>query len=369
MKSNNEFFGLLSVVRDKFAGDIKSAKRLKKQRYEDMRENLKPGSPAYIKEQASLADDYAESVRVARSEALDAIEEGYSKAINAEKSKLRGFCDAAPVLRSLELLKGLPLTVEEFGELVDIYGGKSYWSDKCLKEIADNNGIDPAGMIEPDFGYKMQVLTDIRDHFLRKIENFDIENEDVDLLGVSLSDNMIRLSEGKLTGDYINYQFTPERRARMMLDDAGKLNNPFLIASRVANILKTADIETARAVADIVENSKGFWSNIASYGGVSAGLAAFHDRERTHYQKIADQCAELSLTAEVSKLSPAEKAIAKANSKSNKITRRGLDFLHTPEGARELAEFQRIGLELDTVEDAETAETAALQEHIESVLR
>lgn len=368
MKSNNEFFGLLAVCRDKFTADIKAAKRLKKQRYEDMRENLKPGSPAYLKEQASLADDYAETVKRARSQALDAIEEGYSKAVNAEKSKLRGFCDAAPVFRSLELLKGLPLTVEEFSELVDIYGGKSYWSDKLLKEVADNNGIDPAGMLELDFGYKMQILTDIRDYFSRKIENFDIERDDVDLLGVSLSDNMIRLTEEKLTNGFINYSFTPERRARMMLDDAGKLNNPFLIASRVSNLLKTADIETAGAVADIVENSEGYWSSIASFG-LSAGLDAFHDRERTHYQSIADQCAELSLVAEVSRLSPAEKAVAKANSKANLITRTGLDYLHTAEGAQELAEFQHIGLELDKVEDTETAEMEALQAHIESVLR
>lgn len=374
MRSNSDYFGLLTVARDAFISNINAAKARKKERLKLMQENLRPGGAAFEKERSSIYEDYKNETEKAKREVLSAIDKGFEDAKEKELLKVHGIADAAASLRVLETLRGLPVSAAEFKELCSMFAGKSVWSDKALRGIAQQNGINTKGLLEPELSEKMEVLAELKEKFEKTLEDFNIENKDVDLLGVSLSDPYIRLAEERFSGGFVNYEWSADRKAAALLDECSKERTPYMVASKVNNILETADVATARAMVErLEEKDAGYWHDILSRGA-AAGLAAFKKRERAEYEKIGEECANNDLIAEVSRLNIYQKTVVKEHSGANKITRKGLDFLKSEEGKKELAELLGVNREFRQQKEEENKaaeereQIAKEQEHINRVL-
>ena len=374
MKSNCDYFGLLTVARDAFISNINAAKARKKERLKLMQENLRPGGSAFETERASIYNDYAAETAKAKREVLSAIEKGFEDAKEKELLKVHGIADAAASLRVLESLRGLPVSAAEFRELVSMFGGRSVWSDKALRGIAQQNGINTKGLLEPELSEKMEVLAELREKFEKTLEDFNVERQDADLLNVSLSDPFIRLSEERFSGGFVNFEWSAERKAAALMDECARENNPYLVASKINNILETSDVATARAVvARLEEKDAGYWHDILSRGA-AAGLAAFKKREKAEYEKLSEEVASPDLIAEFARLNVYQKTIAKEHSKANKVTRAGIDYLKTEEGKKELAELLGVNREFRQQREEENKaaeereQIAKEQEHINRVL-
>lgn len=373
-KSNSAYFGLLTVARDKFISDINTAKARKKERLKLMNENLRPGGSAFEKERASIFEDYEKDTEKAKREVLSAIDKGFEDAAAAERLKIHGIADAAASLRVLESLRGLPVSAVEFKELVDMFGGRSVWSDKALRGIAQQNGINTKGLLEPELSEKMEVLAELKEKFEKTLEEFNVERQDADLLSVSLSDPFIRFAEERFSGGFVNFEWSAERKAAALMDECARERNPYLVASKVNNILETADVATARAMVErLEEKDAGYWHDILSRGA-AAGLAAFKKREKAEYERLAEEVASPDLIAEYARMNVYQKTIAKEHSKANKVTRAGIDYLKTEEGKKELAELLGVNREFRQQREEENKaaeereQIAKEQAHINQIL-
>lgn len=369
MKSNSQFFSTVMVVRDKYTSDIHRAENIREARRKKMNENLKLNSPAYTEEREALQRDYETAIDKAKTEALKAVEDCYIRCEAEEIAKIRSISGAADSLRLLQTVAGLPVSMTEYRQLVDIFGGKNFWVDKALKSLATDNGIDTSGMLEPDFSDKMKVLSDLKN----RIDDF-IKFGNVDDLNMGLSDPALRLAEEKYTGGYVNFDFSPKRKALALLDEAKKINNPVVIGDKIANILESCDIRVGLEILQEVEQNTAYWGNIRTLSNLSQGINAFRAREKEEYKELSNMVATDELIAEVRRMSSAERTIALHNSQANKITRRGIDYLRSEQGQVELADLIGINEEYREKWEKEAAEIKAAyemkqeQKHIEEVL-
>lgn len=369
MRSNNEIFGTLAVIRDAYSMNVRAARNKEKQRRKDMMENLKAGSPAFIRERDSIGEDFKHEIDSAKEEALREIETAVFNAQAREKAKVRLLATTTESMRQLEALKDVPVSVEEFNELCAVFGGRNYWVDKNLRKIASENGIEKTPMLEPDFSSKMAVINDLEKRFTDFVKYGDPEE-----LNMPVCDVALRMAEETFTGNYCNYEFSPERRALQIIDKAQQARTPFEVAGRINNALMTADLKTCWKILEQVEKDSAYWNNIRSLGGLSAGIAQFKARQKKEYQEIASQCADNSMIAEVSRLSLAERTIAKDASGSNMITRKGLDYLRSAEGRSLLADVRSLDRSLkaenreEMTAQRERQELAEEQARIEKIL-
>ncbi|MCM1223385.1 MAG: hypothetical protein NC548_53950 [Lachnospiraceae bacterium] len=236
-KESLQVFAMAKVAMDTFKQRYDSAKKRKKQRFDDLNANFKPGSPMFVQERDRITPEYEAEIEKAREkckkEFIGILETTIAKE-RAAATVTGGSVNN--ILETLKCLETIPVSVDEYTALVDTLGGKLYWVDRRLAQIAEKNGIRDAA-VQPSLTVKLQVLNRLEADVTEFLNDYN--GEDKSFI-ITNSDGHIYNLENEYTNGYSHVNMSGREQAKRMVTEALRKGDSMERACYLANMLRTS---------------------------------------------------------------------------------------------------------------------------------
>lgn len=142
--------------------------------------------------------------------------------------------------------QNIPLTADEFGAILNTIGGRNYYADRILENIAEKNGITTNGLtplleplsLEPDLETKLHILADLKKQAEHILNNYGTANEDSDARTGALFPDKLRLAEREYTNGLHDDTLSSKQIAVRIIDNIKA--DPVRSSNIVDNALKNA---------------------------------------------------------------------------------------------------------------------------------
>ncbi len=231
-------FSTAKVTMDSFRQKYDSAKKKKKQRFDELNQNYKPGSPLFIQERDRITPECEAEIEKAREKCRREFTEVLENTIAKERAAATVTGGSVNnTLETLKCLETIPVSVDEYTALVDTLGGKLYWIDRYFEKIAEKNGIRDTG-VQPSLTVKLQVLNRLEadvNEFLN-----DYNGEDKSFI-VTNSDGHIFKMENEYTNGYSHVSMSGREQAKRMVTEALRKGDSMERACYLSNMIRTSE--------------------------------------------------------------------------------------------------------------------------------
>ena len=228
-----ELFDTVEVIRDTFGKFVSDNEAKRKEEINTYKARWKPGKELNdkIREVNSRYDELRQNKK---DSLLFSFDEGFEKTVAHVKGRVLAVDSG--IAKHLRELKSFPVTAIEFQILVEKYGNTSYWANKALKAIAEQNNITYANdLFNPDADEIINVITELRGRLITYMDKAgDGSYEEVALLHPS---QLKKLEDRLVIGQ--DPGFSPEKQARRLLTDVASKRDVFNQANAIKNILAT----------------------------------------------------------------------------------------------------------------------------------
>lgn len=233
---------ILAVIREDYKGQIpiikKEYEEAKKQIAKDYlgqrrQEEYKKAETEYKKKIADLKQSCKEAYEPIFEE-LEVEARAKAGVINMQ------------LVEQASAFQNIPLTADEFGAILNTIGGKNYYADRILENIAEKNGITTNGLtplleqlsLEPDLETKLHILADLKKQAEHILNNYGTANEDSDARIGALFPDKLRLAERAYTNGLHDDTLSSKQIAVRIIDNIKA--DPVRSSNIVDNALKNA---------------------------------------------------------------------------------------------------------------------------------
>lgn len=239
-KEQLEIFAMGAVAMHTFKARFEKAKAKKEKRFEELNANYKPGSSLFVQKRDEIMPEFNMEVEAARDEILSEFTDVYEKVVAKEKAAVSVTgASVNNVLETLKCLEGIPVSVDEYSELVKTLGNKLYWIDRALEKTADRWGITETG-VQPSLTVKMQVLDRLKKDVSEYVEEYDGEKK---CFPVTSSDQYIYQLESEYTNGYSGVRMSGKEQAKRMVSKALGKGDSLERACMLSNMIRTSSPE------------------------------------------------------------------------------------------------------------------------------
>lgn len=210
-------FATAKITMDNYKRRYDKAKKRKKQRFNDLNANYRPGSPMFVQERDKIEPEYKAEIENARDKCRRDFTEVLENTIAKERAAATVTGGSVNnVLETLKCLETIPVSVDEYTALVDTLGGKLYWIDRYFEKIAEKNGIRDTG-VQPSLTVKLQVLNRLEADVTEFLNDYN--GEDKSFI-VTNSDVHIFKMEDEYTNGYSHVSMSGREQAKRMVTEA-----------------------------------------------------------------------------------------------------------------------------------------------------
>lgn len=233
-------FSTAHVAMDTYKRKYNEATTKKKQRFNDLNTNYKPGSPMFVQERDKIVPEYEKEIEDAKYHCLKEFNDILDETIAKERGSVTVTGGSVNnVLETLKCLETIPVSYDEYTALVDTLGGKLYWIDRYFEKIAEKNGIWETG-VQPSYTKKLQILNQLKKDVTECINGYNGEDK---TFIVTSSDRYIFKMEEEYTGNYAHVSMNSKEQAKRMISQALSKGDSMERACYLANLIQTSEPE------------------------------------------------------------------------------------------------------------------------------
>lgn len=230
-------FATAKITMDNYKRRYDKAKKRKKQRFNDLNANYRPGSPMFVQERDKIEPEYKAEIENARDKCRRDFTEVLENTIAKERAAATVTGGSVNnVLETLKCLETIPVSVDEYTALVDTLGGKLYWIDRYFEKIAEKNGIRDTG-VQPSLTVKLQVLNRLEADVTEFLNDYN--GEDKSFI-VTNSDVHIFKMEDEYTNGYSHVSMSGREQAKRMVTEALRRGDSMERACYLSNMIRTS---------------------------------------------------------------------------------------------------------------------------------
>ena len=247
-----EIFDNVAVLRDTFDAGYKKLEDRRKRESTENKRLYKPGEPLRQHEEESKAK-FKEDLEKLRDKMREDFEEVYTHEAAKQQARVLKRPDSV-TFETLKSLEGLPISEREYAFLIDNYRGRSLWSDKMLRRLAEANDIEVGDRLDPGVETVMSVLDDLK----ARVELFiSAEGKDRGSYVVldSVHDARLAKIEKRLSAG-ADPGFTPDKQAKRLLLEAADSFNVLEQTQKLSHAYNTASPAVQAEMIDLLEGGK-----------------------------------------------------------------------------------------------------------------
>ena len=342
MGNETAFFDVCTVVRDRFARDMRKASEDYEKRKKEIERDYK-NEKLRAEHQQNKAR-FTAAKETAAEKAKKEILDEYEKASITERARVSCITVGADTMRALDALRGVPISAEEFAIIAESCANKGYWAGVKLRELARENGILSDAGLPATYTQKTMALHTARDRMLDFIERGDVESADF-----LITDKAFRMLESDFSNGFAGgYRKSAAKEAALLIDKAKSCGDPFNVAIFMKNAIETASDEVRAELVKAASADNSYWGTVREMGGLSLVLDKIEKENKISEKDALPLVADARLAKEVSRLSEAERKAALYGSSivpdstghERKIDKAGLDFIKTEEGKKQVKMFE-----------------------------
>jgi hypothetical protein len=175
-------------------------------------------------------------------------------------------------------LANIPISVDEFGYLVEQYGNHNYWVDRQLISLSVKNGIQECA-VAPDITTKLGILDELKNNLYAYFEKYN--GEPAYNTAVLVSDATIQRLEKQYTNNYCGISLNArETGKRIVVEGLNKLDS-LEKSMYLANALRTSTPDVQEGILyEICKNHESIKENPnMRLSGVSSAIENFKKAE------------------------------------------------------------------------------------------
>lgn len=247
-----EIFDRVAVLRDAF--DLRT-KQLAKRREEERRQNeraYKPGDFLRKAEEESKAY-YKKEMEAARESFQKQFDSLYNAEITRQKARILGRPDTQ-TMAFLQALEGVPVTEYELKCIAENYRGRSVWTDRVMKKLAEENGINTRGWFDPSPGAVLEVLDNLQGKAAIFLSAEGKERDEYPTLAALHDSTLSRLEDSLLSGT--DPGFSPQKQAMKILHRAAQSPDFLTQGKTLAQGFRQSSDAVQMAIIDLIESGK-----------------------------------------------------------------------------------------------------------------
>lgn len=282
----NEMCDFLIVGRDSYKQKYKDAKVRKESAIEILQRDFRPGTQRFKEEKQSIEQRFMEEVQAAKKEAHDFLDDKFLDLQSYEMSRVETLGNLEE-LQKLNAIADLPMSSMEVRLLAQKYGGKNYYYDKILNQIAEKNGIPSRGIetlgLRPNVDVKMHVLEQLRQQFNDLLDNYKGDmNYKTEVL---LADSVVYRAEKLFTNGYNEGNMDDEAVARRAFTNILQQKNDMERGLTLREVMKNANDSIQREILYKCANSNIIGEFALEIAGVTEAVEAYRGGLGVEYEK------------------------------------------------------------------------------------
>lgn len=265
-----QIFDLLRVARDTYRAEYPKLTEARDKRKQAVKQDFRPSSPRYKAEMDAADNAFDSDLEILRKKLRFEIEPEFAAArdeILTEAASLD-----SPLLDKLERISGFQMDKSEVLALAELYSGRSYWSDRVLRDLAQRNGVDLAGegvRLQPGIGARLEILSELREQFEDLLTNFDGNGYKSMVI---LSDNRLKTAEARGTNFFFEDTRSDEQTAWRVIAEIRNETNLTERVNRLTNALHNAS-ESVRERLLAVLSTSDWAADITACAGLTEAVS------------------------------------------------------------------------------------------------
>lgn len=286
MVKMNELCDFLIVGRDAYKQKYKNAKQRKEDAIKALQRDFKPGTKRFTDEKQDIEKHFKEEVESAKKEAHDFLDDKFADLQSYEMARVETLGNLEE-MQKLNAIADLPMSSMEVRLLAQKYGGKNYYYDKLLNQIAEKNGISAKGIetlgLQPSIDTKMHVLQQLRQQFNELLDTYKGDmNYKTEVL---LADSVVYRAEKLFTSGYSEGNMDDEAVARRAFANVLNQKNDMERGLALAEIMKNANDSIQREVLYKCASSNIIGDFAFEIAGVTTAVEAYRGGLGIEYEK------------------------------------------------------------------------------------
>lgn len=279
MQKELQIFSMASVAGDMYKSRYDKANEKRKAAWKDLKANFVPGSARFKEFKATIEPEFKAAIQKAREEVQTEFDREFEELRETEIARVKTISPGSEKMMDiLGRLVNIPISVDEFGYLVEQYGNHNYWVDRQLISLSVKNGIQECA-VAPDITTKLGILDELKNNLYTYFEKYN--GEVAYNTAVLVSDAAIQRLEKQYTNNYSGISLNArEAGKRIVVEGLNKLDS-LEKSMYLANALRTSTPDVQEGILyEICKNHESIKENPnMRLSGVSSAIENFKKAE------------------------------------------------------------------------------------------
>lgn len=172
MTNIHDLTNLLRAIRIDYQETYKKAAETKKRELATLQRDYVRNTPTYTTKETEIEYNFDIAVVKAMAKAAEKASEEIEDLRAWERARVSRIDETA--LSKINALRGIPLTTEELKEVLAKNGRSSYWVQKAVASLAEENGVPVTELpLDASLDMKLSALSQLEEQLNKMLENYD----------------------------------------------------------------------------------------------------------------------------------------------------------------------------------------------------
>lgn len=279
MQKELKIFTMATVAGDMYKDRYDKANKRRKEAWKDLKANYVPGSAKFKEFKAKIEPEFQAEIKKAREEVQEEFDREFNDLRETEIARVKAVTPGCEkMMDTLGRLANIPISVDEFGYLVEQYGNHSYWVDRQLISLSVKNGIQECE-VRPDITTKLGILEELKNNLYTYFDKYN--GEIAYDTAVLVSDAAIQRLEKRYTNNYCGISLNARESGKRIVTEALNKLDSMERSIYLANALRTSDPDLQEGILyEICKNHENIKENASMrLSGVSSAIENYKKAE------------------------------------------------------------------------------------------